>query len=101
MPIGDIVSFKRDIVASVSHDLFLADLATHDQRINGTIPEISDRVSTRHPSGAIRRASLLSSLARTALPPASFMYRRPPRATARRRIAAKTTMSASTRKKPP
>jgi FAD-dependent urate hydroxylase len=42
LPIGDILSFKRDIpaiVARISRDLFLADLAAHDQRINGTIPD--------------------------------------------------------------
>jgi cation diffusion facilitator CzcD-associated flavoprotein CzcO len=42
LPIGDILSFKRDIpaiVARISRDLFLADLADHDQRINGTFPD--------------------------------------------------------------
>jgi FAD-dependent urate hydroxylase len=42
LPVGDILSFKRDvpaIVARISHDLFLADLGVHDQRINGVIAE--------------------------------------------------------------
>jgi cation diffusion facilitator CzcD-associated flavoprotein CzcO len=42
LPIGDILSFKRDIpaiVARISRDLFLADLAAHDQRISGTIAD--------------------------------------------------------------
>jgi cation diffusion facilitator CzcD-associated flavoprotein CzcO len=42
LPIGDILSFKRDIptiVARISRDLFLADRDAHEQRINGTIAE--------------------------------------------------------------
>jgi cation diffusion facilitator CzcD-associated flavoprotein CzcO len=42
LPIGDVLSFKRDIpaiVARISRDLFLADLDAHEQRINGTIAE--------------------------------------------------------------
>lgn len=42
LPIGDVPSFKRDIpavVARVSRDLFLADLASHEERINGSIAE--------------------------------------------------------------
>jgi cation diffusion facilitator CzcD-associated flavoprotein CzcO len=42
VPVGDVLSFKRDIpaiVARISRDLFLADLAAHEQRINGTIVE--------------------------------------------------------------
>jgi FAD-dependent urate hydroxylase len=40
LPVGDIPSFKRDIssvVARISRDLFLADLAAHEARINGPI----------------------------------------------------------------
>jgi FAD-dependent urate hydroxylase len=40
LPIGDILSFKRDIpaiVARISRDLFFADLDAHDQRISGPI----------------------------------------------------------------
>jgi cation diffusion facilitator CzcD-associated flavoprotein CzcO len=40
LPVGDIPSFKRDIpavAARISRDLFLADLASHEQRINGSI----------------------------------------------------------------
>lgn len=42
LPIGDILSFKRDIpaiVARISRDLFLADLSAHDARISGTIAD--------------------------------------------------------------
>jgi cation diffusion facilitator CzcD-associated flavoprotein CzcO len=42
LPVGDIPSFKRDIpaiVARISRDLFLADLASHEARINGSIDE--------------------------------------------------------------
>jgi hypothetical protein len=42
LPVGDIPSFKRDIpaiAARISRDLFLADLASHEQRINGSIAE--------------------------------------------------------------
>jgi cation diffusion facilitator CzcD-associated flavoprotein CzcO len=42
LPIGDVPSFKRDIpaiVARISRDLFLADLASHEERINGSIAE--------------------------------------------------------------
>lgn len=42
LPVGDILSFRRDIpaiVARISRDLFLADLDAHGQRINGTIAE--------------------------------------------------------------
>jgi hypothetical protein len=42
VPVGDVLSFKRDIpaiVARISRDLFFADLAAHEQRINGTIVE--------------------------------------------------------------
>jgi cation diffusion facilitator CzcD-associated flavoprotein CzcO len=42
LPVGDILSFKRDIpaiVARISRDLFLADLAAHDDRINSAITE--------------------------------------------------------------
>jgi cation diffusion facilitator CzcD-associated flavoprotein CzcO len=42
LPVGDILSFKRDIpaiVERISCDLFLADLAAHDERINGSIAE--------------------------------------------------------------
>jgi len=45
LPVGDILSFKRDIpaiVARISRDLFLADLAAHEARINGPIPEDFD-----------------------------------------------------------
>ena len=45
LPVGDIPSFKRDIpaiVARVSRDLFLADLASHEERINGSIAEDFD-----------------------------------------------------------
>ncbi|HEX8028502.1 MAG TPA: hypothetical protein VF491_08575 [Vicinamibacterales bacterium] len=40
LPVGDIPSFKRDIpaiVARISRDLFLADLTSHEERINGSI----------------------------------------------------------------
>ena len=40
LPVGDIPSFKRDIpsvVARISRDLFLSDLASHEERINGPI----------------------------------------------------------------
>ncbi|MHC2435968.1 FAD-dependent oxidoreductase [Bradyrhizobium sp. USDA 4451] len=42
LPIGDVPSFKRDIpgiTARISRDLFLADLASHEARINGEIAE--------------------------------------------------------------
>jgi len=42
LPIGDVPSFKRDIpavVARISRDLFLADLVSHEERINGSIAE--------------------------------------------------------------
>jgi hypothetical protein len=42
LPVGDVPSFKRDIpaiVARISRDLFLADLASHEERINGSIAE--------------------------------------------------------------
>jgi cation diffusion facilitator CzcD-associated flavoprotein CzcO len=42
LPVGDIPSFKRDIpaiVARISRDLFLADLTSHEERINGSIAE--------------------------------------------------------------
>jgi len=42
LPIGDVPSFKRDIpaiVARISRDLFLADLTSHEERINGSIAE--------------------------------------------------------------
>jgi FAD-dependent urate hydroxylase len=42
LPVGDIPSFRRDIpaiVARISCDLFLADLASHEKRINGSIAE--------------------------------------------------------------
>lgn len=42
LPVGDVPSFKRDIpaiVARISRDLFLADLASHEERINGSIGE--------------------------------------------------------------
>jgi FAD-dependent urate hydroxylase len=42
LPIGDVPSFKRDIpavVARISRDLFLDDLASHEARINGSIAE--------------------------------------------------------------
>ncbi|MEN3350162.1 MAG: FAD-dependent urate hydroxylase [Bradyrhizobium sp.] len=42
LPVGDVPSFKRDIpaiVARISRDLFLADLASHEARINGEIAE--------------------------------------------------------------
>ena len=45
LPVGDIPSFKRDIpsvVARISRDLFLADLATHEERINGPVTEDFD-----------------------------------------------------------
>lgn len=45
LPVGDIPSFKRDIpaiVARISRDLFLADLASHEERINGSIAEDFD-----------------------------------------------------------
>ena len=38
LPIGDVLSFKRDIpaiTARISRDLFLADLRSHEARING------------------------------------------------------------------
>ena len=40
LPIGDVPSMRRDIplvTARISRDLFLADLDSHEQRINGTI----------------------------------------------------------------
>jgi cation diffusion facilitator CzcD-associated flavoprotein CzcO len=40
LPIGDVPSMRRDIplvAARISRDLFLADLASHEQRITGTI----------------------------------------------------------------
>jgi cation diffusion facilitator CzcD-associated flavoprotein CzcO len=40
LPIGDVPSMRRDIplvTARISHDLFLADLDKHEQRITGTI----------------------------------------------------------------
>jgi cation diffusion facilitator CzcD-associated flavoprotein CzcO len=42
LPVGDILSFKRDIpaiVARISRDLFLADIDAHEERINGVIAE--------------------------------------------------------------
>jgi hypothetical protein len=45
LPVGDIPSFKRDIpsvVARISRDLFLADLAAHEERINGPVAEDFD-----------------------------------------------------------
>jgi cation diffusion facilitator CzcD-associated flavoprotein CzcO len=42
LPVGDVPSFKRDIpaiVARISRDLFLADLSSHEERINGSIAE--------------------------------------------------------------
>jgi cation diffusion facilitator CzcD-associated flavoprotein CzcO len=42
LPVGDVPSFKRDIpaiVARISRDLFLADLVSHEERINGPIAE--------------------------------------------------------------
>ncbi len=42
LPVGDVPSFKRDIpaiVARISRDLFLADLASHEARINGPVAE--------------------------------------------------------------
>ena len=45
LPIGDILSFKRDIpaiTARISRDLFLADLESHEARINGPTPEDFD-----------------------------------------------------------
>ncbi|WP_229163888.1 hypothetical protein [Bradyrhizobium altum] len=42
LPVGDVPSFKRDIpavVARISRDLFLADLAAHEARINGPIAD--------------------------------------------------------------
>jgi FAD-dependent urate hydroxylase len=42
VPVGDVLSFRRDIpatVARISRDLFLADLSGHEERINGTIAE--------------------------------------------------------------
>ncbi len=45
LPVGDIPSFKRDIpsvVARISRDLFLADLAAHEQRISGPAAEDFD-----------------------------------------------------------
>jgi cation diffusion facilitator CzcD-associated flavoprotein CzcO len=42
LPVGDIPSFKRDIpaiTARISRDLFLADLVSHEARINGSIGE--------------------------------------------------------------
>ncbi|MDB5655325.1 MAG: hypothetical protein JWQ94_2938 [Tardiphaga sp.] len=46
LPVGDILSFRRDIpaiVARISRDLFLADITAHEQRINGVIAEDFDR----------------------------------------------------------
>ena len=46
LPVGDILSFKRDIpaiVARISRDLFLADLDAHDQRFNASSAEDFDR----------------------------------------------------------
>jgi cation diffusion facilitator CzcD-associated flavoprotein CzcO len=40
LPIGDVPSMRRDIplvTTRISRDLFLADLASHEQRMNGTI----------------------------------------------------------------
>jgi FAD-dependent urate hydroxylase len=45
LPVGDVLSFKRDIpaiVSRISRDLFLADLDSHEARINGPIPEDFD-----------------------------------------------------------
>jgi FAD-dependent urate hydroxylase len=60
LPIGDILSFKRDIpaiVARISRDLFFADLDAHDQRINGGIAEDFSAelyaASVWHPSSSI------------------------------------------------
>ena len=60
LPVGDILSFKRDIpaiVARISRDLFFADLDAHDQRINGAIAEDFSRelyaASTWNPSRSI------------------------------------------------
>jgi cation diffusion facilitator CzcD-associated flavoprotein CzcO len=42
LPVGDVPSFRRDIpaiVARISRDLFLDDLASHEARINGSIAE--------------------------------------------------------------
>ncbi|MDB5606873.1 MAG: hypothetical protein JWP25_3773 [Bradyrhizobium sp.] len=42
LPVGDIPSFKRDIpaiVTRIGRDLFLADLASHEERINGSIAD--------------------------------------------------------------
>ena len=42
LPVGDVLSFKRDIpaiVGRISRDLFLADLDAHEQRINADIAE--------------------------------------------------------------
>jgi cation diffusion facilitator CzcD-associated flavoprotein CzcO len=42
LPIGDVPSMRRDIplvAGRISRDLFLADLASHEQRMNGTIAE--------------------------------------------------------------
>lgn len=42
LPVGDVPSFRRDIpgvVARISHDLFFADLAVHEARINGPIAD--------------------------------------------------------------
>jgi cation diffusion facilitator CzcD-associated flavoprotein CzcO len=41
LPTGDVPSMKRDvptIVASISRDLFAADLASHERRMTGTVP---------------------------------------------------------------
>ncbi|WP_407175076.1 FAD-dependent oxidoreductase [Bradyrhizobium sp. STM 3562] len=45
LPVGDIPSSKRDVpsvVARISRDLFLADLAQHEARINGPVAEDFD-----------------------------------------------------------
>jgi cation diffusion facilitator CzcD-associated flavoprotein CzcO len=45
LPVGDIPSFKRDIpsvVARISRDLFIADLAHHEARMNGPLTEDFD-----------------------------------------------------------
>lgn len=42
LPVGDILSFKRDIaaiVSRISRDLFLADIEAHEERIDGALPE--------------------------------------------------------------
>lgn len=41
VPVGDVPSMKRDIpavVSRISRDLFLADLAHHEERLNGDVP---------------------------------------------------------------